>query len=73
MNKIFSIILSGVALLSASACSEIKDGTTDIDSWPMPGSETVYDPQVYDLTKHPCMLHTRADIDYVKEIGRAHV
>ncbi len=66
MNKIFSIILSGVALLSASACSEIKDGTTDIDSWPMPGSETVYDPQVYDLTKHPCMLHTRADIDYVK-------
>ena len=66
MNKIFSIIFAGAALMTASACSEIEDGTTDIDSWPMPGTSDSYDPQTYDLTKHPCMLHTSDDINYVK-------
>lgn len=66
MNKIFSIILTGAALLSTAACNEIEDGTTDIDSWPMPGTGEVYDPVNYDLSKHPCMLHSREDINYVK-------
>lgn len=66
MKKFFSIFLSATALLATSAaCSEIEDGVNDIDSWEMP--MPTYDPVTYDLSKHPCMLHTRADIDYVKQ------
>lgn len=52
----------------ATACSEIEDGWTDIDEWEIPTENdefTVYDPKVYTFD-HPCMLHTRADIDYTK-------
>ena len=52
--------------MSLAACSEIEDGFTDIDSWPSPGEEpAVYEPKTYTFS-HPCMLHTRADIDYTK-------
>ena len=51
-----------IALFSPSflACSEIEDGYNDIDSWP----------DVVDYTstlQHPCMLHTEADFQFVKE------
>lgn len=56
--------MSATALLAAAtSCSEIENGTTDIDSWPMP--TPTYDPQVYTFN-HPCMLHSASDIDYVK-------
>ena len=61
------MFLTAAAMVAAAGCSEIKDGTTDIDNWPMPEQEETYDPQSYDLTKHPCMLHSRADIDYTKQ------
>ena len=66
MKKIYSLLLAGAALMVSGACNEIEDGTTDIDSWPMPGTGEVYDPVNYDLSKHPCMLHSREDINYVK-------
>ncbi len=66
MRNIFLSIFMPVAfILGASACSEIEDGTTDIDSWPSQAEE--FDPQNYDLSKHPCMLHSRADINYTKQ------
>ena len=33
MKKIFSILMAGVAMLGASACCEIEDGTTDINTY----------------------------------------
>lgn len=50
--------------LGFSSCSEIKDGTTDIDSW---GEEQgQYVEQTYTLN-HPCMLHKSEDIAYVRQ------
>ncbi len=43
--------------LNLSACTDIEDGTTDIDSWPAINEYTL---------NHPCMLHTDADFTYVK-------
>ena len=42
--------------LHLSACTDIEDGTTDIDSWPAINEYTL---------AHPCMLHTAADLSYV--------
>jgi hypothetical protein len=64
MKRSQSYTVVNIALLSLLAifflaCSEIKDGTSDIDSWP----------EVKDYTsklQHPCMLHTDADFTYVK-------
>lgn len=64
MNKFFSIIMAGVALMSAGACCEIEDGTTDIDSWPTP--LPTYDPRTYTI-KHPALLHSADDIKYVQD------
>lgn len=43
-----------------TACSEIEDGHEDIDSW-----EKIEKPKVYTLN-HPCLMHSRDDINYVK-------
>lgn len=56
-------MMGAVALLGSTACCEIEDGTTDIDSWERPRPS--YDPKEYTFN-HPCMLHTQKDIDYVK-------
>lgn len=64
MKKFFSIMLSAVSILAASACCEIEDGTTDIDSWPTPMKK--YDPKTYDLSGHPCMMHSADDIAFTK-------
>lgn len=61
MKKIFSIMVGAVALIGACSCSEIHDGVTDIDSWPMPMPEITY------TLNHPCMLHSASDIAYTKE------
>ena len=63
MKKIFSYILSAAFILGATSCSEIEDGTTDIDSWPAPVK--TYDPKTYTI-QHPCMLHSADDIAYTK-------
>lgn len=63
MKKFNTYLGAGlIALFSPSflACSEIEDGYNDIDSWP----------DVVDYTstlQHPCMLHTEADFQFVKE------
>ncbi|MDE6160685.1 MAG: alginate lyase family protein [Muribaculaceae bacterium] len=69
MKKAFSIIFAAAALsLGTTACSEIEDGWTDIYDWEIPEPELdykIYEPKTYTFN-HPCMLHTRADIDYTK-------
>lgn len=63
MKKFFSIIMAGVAMLGASACCEIEDGFTDIDSWerPLP----TYDAKVYTI-RHQGLLHSDEDIAYTR-------
>lgn len=62
-NKFIYMIGAGLVALTSTtlfACSEIEDGSNDIDSWPA----------VIDYTstlKHPCMLHTEADFVFIKE------
>lgn len=56
--------MSATAIIGAcTACSEIEDGVSDLDSWELPAP--TYDPKVYEI-KHPCMLHSADDIAYVK-------
>lgn len=58
-------ILSWCVLTYAAtvSCSEIEDGSTDIDTWPEKTVE--YQPGVYTFS-HPCALHTGSDFSYVK-------
>jgi hypothetical protein len=63
-NTQFKKIIAATAYLIFSisffACSEIKDGYSDIDNWP----------EVKDYTSkltHPCMLHTESDFAFVKD------
>lgn len=56
LKNIYMLFITLLAL-NLSACTDIEDGTTDIDSWPAINE--------YVLT-HPCMLHTASDFDYVK-------
>lgn len=58
-NKYFTL-LAGIAMVSMASCSEIKDGVNDMDTW-----EDIAKPQVYTI-RHPAMLHSQSDIDYVK-------
>ena len=50
-------ILSTMLALNLSACTDIQDGTTDIDSCPAINEYTL---------NHPCMLQTDAEFTYVK-------
>lgn len=59
LNKILGAFFLALSSAFLFACSEIKDGYSDIDSWP----------EVKDYStklQHPCMLHTEADFAYVK-------
>ena len=51
------LLLFSLLAFQMSACTEIENGTTDIDSWPAINEYTL---------SHPCMLHTAQDLDYVK-------
>lgn len=57
MTTKYIFLLSSLLALNLSACTDIQDGTTDIDSWP--------EVNKYEL-KHPCMLHTADDFTFVK-------
>ena len=63
MKTLYNYIGAGLMALSCTAllsCTEIEDGVNDIDTWE----------DVEDYTtnlQHPCMLHTQADFDFVKE------
>jgi len=60
LNKILITAIFTLAPTLFSACSEIKDGYSDIDSWA----------EVKDYSSklnHPCMLHTDSDFTFVKK------
>lgn len=65
-KNIFRIMIgAGLIALTSTllpACSEIEGGHSDIDNWPEVKS---YVPE--DGLPHPCMLHTDADFDFIKE------
>ena len=66
LKKFLSILTAAAMASSMAACSEIEDGVSDIDSWPADGSMPgVYTEKTYTFN-HPCMLHSAADIQYVK-------
>ena len=63
MKKNFIFALGLLLVTGFSACSsEIEDGTTDIDSWPMPYIE-VEGRYTY---QHPCAMFNEADFTRVK-------
>lgn len=63
MKTAYITLMAALAITVLPSCSEIDDGTSDIDSW-APLHET-FEPKVYTFN-HPCILHTRSDIEYVK-------
>lgn len=66
MKKTALYILSAITLTASAGCTEIENGYTDLDSW-----EIENESQVYELN-HPCLMHSRADIDYVRaHLGEA--
>ena len=63
MKKNFIFALGTLLVTGFSACSsEIEDGTTDIDSWPMPYIE-VEGRYTY---QHPCAMYNDADFARVR-------
>lgn len=62
MKKTLLYLYISIGTVAFGACgNEIKDGTTDIDEWPMPIEK-------FDVTiSHPCLLHTANDFKRVKE------
>lgn len=64
--KAFKYMLLAAGAITMASCSEIKDGVNDMDSW-----DVIVEPQVYTIN-HPAMLHSQADIDYVRQnVNRA--
>lgn len=63
INKYIYTLAVATAGFGFASCSEIEHGTSDIDSWG--DSFEKFEPQTYTLN-HPCMLHSREDLDYVK-------
>lgn len=52
--------LTALSFMSFISCTEIKDGVNTIDEWD--------DVQNYtDSLDHPCLLHTEADFEFVRE------
>ena len=63
MKKNLIFVLGLLLVMGFTACSsEIEDGTTDIDSWPMPYEE-VKGEYTY---QHPCAMFNDADFTRVK-------
>lgn len=62
MKKTIFYIFSMVALMASASCTEIENGHEDIDSWEKPDAK----PQTYTLA-HPCLMHSKADIQYVRD------
>lgn len=62
--KFFNYILLGAAItLGASSCTEIEDGTTDIDSWPTVIKPVEY---VYDVTSENMGVYNKSDFARVR-------
>ena len=65
LSNIVRSIVAGLSVLTAgAACSEIPDPMViDVDQW-QPVADK-YEYKTFTL-KHPCLLHSQSDIDYVK-------
>lgn len=62
--KLFNIILLGAAIsLGATSCTEIEDGTTDIDSWPKVIKPVDY---AYEITAENMGVYNKSDFVRVK-------
>ena len=60
MKNIFSNIVLGALLALSTSCTAefTEEKSSDIESWPLPPTYTF---------SHPCMLHTDADFEYVRQ------
>lgn len=65
--KVAGMVIACASLWSCS--SEIEDGTTDIDSWPLPRIEVTY-PEKF---KHPGVAFTMKDIERFRDIAARQV
>ena len=55
---ILNLVIGSLSFIGTSCSAEFENGVSDIDSW---------EPVSYEFTiKHPCLVHTQADFDYVK-------
>jgi hypothetical protein len=55
---ILNLVVGTLSFIGTSCGAEFENGVSDIDSWK---------PASYDFTiNHPCLVHTQADFDYVK-------
>ncbi len=62
------IKVAGMVIACTSLCScnsEIEDGTTDIDSWPLPRIEVTYPTEF----EHPGVVFTVEDIERFRKIA----
>ena len=65
ISKIFLSGVAGILAIGASSCNEIPEqATVDISQW-TPKPDT-YEYKTYTLN-HPCLLHSKSDLDYVRE------
>lgn len=63
MKALYNILLVAAASLGA-ACTEIEDGTTDIDSWPTPVKPVTY---AYTITDENMGMYNKSDFERVRK------
>lgn len=60
-NQFFNLKVAGfvIACTALTACNEIEDGTTDIDTWPLPSIDVTYPEKI----EHPGVAFNMQDIE----------
>ena len=64
MKRYFNILFGVTILLGAASCTEIEDGTTDIDSWPTPVKPVTYE---YNITDENMGIYNKSDFERVRK------
>lgn len=65
MKKYISIMLGAALSFGACSCTEIEDGTTDIDSWPTVVKPVTYE---YNITAENTGVYNKSDFARVKKM-----